>query len=148
MNGSLRKAEKDEIKKLETHLKNYTTYKVAISIIKKQLNHLVPGFVSRYEVDGKVTIEYLGEELDRLSSVKVLKLYEEWLHYHIIVTSIEEAIAELEETESQFVTSRYLKGKSIVQTSFDLGYSEKYVFNIRKVTLKKLLISLRCLIFL
>ena len=125
MNGSLRKAEKDEIKKLETHLKNYTTYKVAISMI-----------------------ESLGEELDRLSSVKVLKLYEEWLHYHIIVTSIEEAIAELDETESQFVTSRYLKGKTIVQTSFDLGYSEKYVFNIRKITLKKLLISLRCLIYL
>ncbi|WP_042220945.1 hypothetical protein [Oceanobacillus manasiensis] len=152
MNGSKRKAEKDDIKKLETHLKNYKTYKAAIRIIVKQLNHLVPGFVSCFEVgnvlDGRVTIESLGKDMDRLSSVKFIKLYEELLHYSIIVASIDEAIAELDETEYQFITSRYLKGKTIVQTSFDLGYSEKYVFNIRKATLNKLLISLKCLIFL
>ncbi|MFD2627395.1 sigma-70 family RNA polymerase sigma factor [Oceanobacillus kapialis] len=149
---ALKKLEKDDMKKLEEYLKSYNSYKTAINLIKKQLDYLVPGFVSQFELDeenkGKFTLHSLGNEVDRLSSIKALNLYEELLHYNIIVASIEEAIEDLEELERQFITSRYIKGKSIVQTSFDLGYSEKYVFIIRKQTLTKLLISLKGLLFL
>ncbi|MCC2248894.1 sigma-70 family RNA polymerase sigma factor [Virgibacillus sp. AGTR] len=143
---------KQNLKKLESHLKNYKIYKSAIRNLQKQLEFLVPELIVKYKnscfnKNFRLSLEQ-ETTLDNISKEKAIKLCEYLFYYRVIVNSIDEAIEELNEIDYNFVVCRYIENYSIIQTSLELGYSEKYIFNIRKQVLNKLLISLNGLLFL
>lgn len=143
---------KQEIAKLEKHLRNYTQYKVGLMTLQKQLDYIMPDITATYEViegsTGTFNIESSTENvaIDRIESRRALILHEDIERYTLLIDSIDEAVSQLDDIEKKFVEVRYINRKTVVQTSFELGYSEKHIFNIRNQVLEKLLISLRGLI--
>ncbi|GGJ77002.1 sigma-70 family RNA polymerase sigma factor [Virgibacillus salexigens] len=154
MINSINNTESRKLKELEYHLKNYNIYKSAIKNLQKQLSYLIPNFTADDTTSDCSNSEFKIEmvkdtvDLDRISSLRALNLYEELLYYKLIISSIDTSLEELDELEHEFVILRYKKGYSIIKTSLELGYSEKYVFNIRKHALRKLMISLKGILFL
>lgn len=148
----VRLTKNQEIKKIEKHLRNYTQYKVGLMTLQKQLDHIMPDITATYEVNegstGTFNIESSTENvaIDRIESRRALILHEDIERYSLLIDSIDEAISKLDDIERKFVEVRYINRKTVVQTSFELGYSEKHIFNIRKNVMDKLLISLRGLI--
>lgn len=143
--------ESNDLKVIEKYLKNYNNYKAGIKNLEKQLAYLIPGIDKLHvseNLDGKNYLQLDNGTyiIDRNISKKSFMLYEDMESYKLIINAIDEALGELDDIEIKFIDSRYIKRKSIVQTSFDLGYSEKYIFNLRKKTLNKLRISLKSLL--
>jgi DNA-directed RNA polymerase specialized sigma subunit len=136
-------------KLLENHLRNYKQYKVAISILQEQLDYLIPGFHASYQIDNNNKAHFqlntdreLPQSIDRSSSLKALFIYEELIQKKMVLDSIEKSLEQLNQTEEKYVNLRYFQEKSVVATSMELGYSEKYIFQLRKKVLDKLLIPL------
>lgn len=143
------KEKNEQYKALENHLKNYKQYQTAIGILQEQLDYLIPGFQVDYQVDNNSKMNFhlhvedkLRHPIDRSSSLKALVINEELVQKKIILDSIEKSLEQLNQTEKDYVKLRYFEEKSVVATSMELGYSEKYVFQLRKKVLGKLLIPL------
>lgn len=138
-----------QIKEIEKHLRNYNTYKVGIKNLKNQLNYIMPNATANFElIDGsagtfRITSSTEKYAIDRIESRKALDLHEDIKKYEIIISSIDEALKGLEETERKFIQYRYIEGMTIAKTSMKLGYSEQHIFNIRNHAFSKLLISLK-----
>lgn len=141
-----------QIKILEKHLRRYTQYKVGLMTLQKQLDFIMPNLTATYELQegtsGTFNIKSDTEAyaIDRIESKKALILHEDIARYNLIIESIDEAMNELDEIERKFIELRYINRRTIVQTSVELGYSEKYVFNLRHQVFDKLLISLKGLV--
>lgn len=141
-----------EIKKIEKFLRQYTTYKIGLMTLQKQLDYIMPNITATYElVEGtsgtfKITSSTEKYAIDRIESKRALMLHEDIEKYSMIIESIDEAVAELDPIERKFVELRYINRKTIAQTSIELGYSEKHIFNLRNQVMDKLLISLRGLL--
>lgn len=140
-----------EIKKIEKLLRQYTTYKIGLMTLQKQLDYIMPNITATYElVEGTSgTFKISSTEkyaIDRIESKRALLLHEDIEKYRMIIESIDEAVSELDPIERKFVEVRYINRKTIAQTSIELGYSEKHVFNLRNQVMDKLLISLRGLL--
>lgn len=141
-----------QIKKIEKLLRHYTYYKVGLMNLQKQLDYIMPDISAKYEVtQGTVgTFKIISPTekcaIDRIESKKALILHEEIERYSIIIESIDEAVSELDEMERKFVELRYVNRKTMKQTSIEMGYSEKHLFNLRNQVMDKFLISLRGLL--
>lgn len=141
-----------QIRKIEKHLRNYTTYKVGLLTLQKQLDYIMPNVTASFSLTGGSTgtfnIESSTEQvaIDRIESRRALVLHEDIAHYSMLVDSIDSAVSELEEMERKFVQHRYINRKTIIQTSFEINCSEKHVYNIRNQVMDQLLISLRGLL--
>lgn len=141
-----------QIKKIEKYLRQYTTYKIGIKTLQKQLDYIMPNITATYElVEGtsgtfKITSSTEKYAIDRIESKRALMLHEDIAKYNLIIDSIDNAVSELDEIERKFVELRYINRKTIAQTSIELGYSEKHIFNLRQQVMDKLLISLRGLL--
>ena len=137
---------------IESHLRHYKTYKVAITNCKKQLDYIFPSLVATYENDGQRAHFYISNDtervaIDRIESKRALDLNENIKHFEIICTSIDRALEELRPQEREFVQLRYFDCETIDYITHKLGYSErKSVYRIRTHILDKLLISLSNLI--
>ncbi|NBJ71590.1 MULTISPECIES: hypothetical protein [Clostridia] len=148
------KEEKVKYKLIENYLKNYKHYKTAIGILQEQLEYLIPGFQVNYQCDDDGVQFKLNkqsdsqESIDRLSSLKALVIYEELIQKKMTLDSIEKSLEQLNQTEYDFIHLRYFQEKSAVATSIELGYSEKYIFQLRKKILEKLLIPLSGLLIM
>ena len=138
-----------QIKRIEKYLRQYTTYKIGVKTLQKQLDYIMPNITASYElVEGssgtfKITSTTEKYAIDRIESKRALMLHEDIERYNIIIESIDIAVSELDELERKFVELRYINRKTIAQTSIELGYSEKHIFNLRHQVMDKLLISLR-----
>ncbi|WP_139342852.1 sigma factor-like helix-turn-helix DNA-binding protein [Oceanobacillus kimchii] len=84
----------------------------------------------------------LRHPIDRSSSLKALVIHEELIQKQMIIDSIKKVLAQLNQIEKDYIKWRYFEEKSVVATSMELGYSEKYIFQLRKKVLDKLLIPL------
>ena len=141
-----------QIKKIEKHLRQYTTYKIGMMTLQKQLDYIMPNITATYELaEGsngtfKITSSTEQYAIDRVESKRALMLHEDIARYSLIIESIDEAVADLDDIERKFVELRYINRKTIAQTSVELGYSEKHIFNLRNQVMEKLLISLRGLL--
>jgi len=137
------------IKDIEYHLRNYHTYKVGIKNLTNQLNYIMPNVTASYEIaegsTGTFNIASKTEKyaIDRIESRKALDLHEDMKKYELIINAIDESLNGLDEMEKCFIEYRYFDGMTISKTAMKLGYSDKYIFNIRNQTFNKLLISLR-----
>ena len=141
-----------QIKKIEKFLRQYTTYKIGAMTLQKQLDYIMPNITATYElVEGsagtfKITSSTEKYAIDRIESKRALMIHEDIANYNLIIESIDNAVSELDEIERKFVELRYINRKTISQTSIELGYSEKHIFNLRNQVMDKLLISLRGLL--
>lgn len=141
-----------QIKKIERLLRYYTYYKVGLMNLQKQLDYIMPEITARYEIvkgtvgTFKLTSQTEKFAIDRIESKKALMLYEDIERYNIIIDSIDEAVSELDPIEREFIEKRYINRMTMKQTAQEMGYSEKYLFNIRNQAMDKLLISLRGLL--
>jgi DNA-directed RNA polymerase specialized sigma subunit len=137
------------IKRIEKHLRQYTTYKIGMMTLQKQLDHIMPNVTATYKLSEgsngtfEITSDTEDYAVDRIESKKALMLHEDIERYGIIIESIDQAVSDLDEMERKFVEVRYINRKTIAQTSIELGYSEKHIFNLRHQVMDKLLISLR-----
>ena len=144
----------NHIKQIEKYLRQYKTYKIGVMTLQKQLDYIMPNITATYEIaDGSVGTFRLTSSteqyaIDRIESKRALIIYEDIERYNLIINSIDRAVSELDELEKEFVELRYINRKTIAQTTIEMGYSEKHIFNIRKNVLDKLLISLRGLLIM
>lgn len=141
-----------QIKKIESYLRAYETYKLGIINLQKQLDYIMPNVTASYELregsTGTFNIKSDTEKyaIDRIESKKALIIHEDIERYKIIINSIDEAMKGLNDIERDFIKYRYFKRQQINQIMDTLGYSEKYIFTIRNHIMNKLLISLKGLL--
>lgn len=141
-----------QIKKIEKYLRHYTSYKIGVTTLQKQLDYIMPNITATYELaegtNGTFRITSSTEKyaIDRVESRQALVLHEDIERYNIIIDSIDQAVSELDDIEKKFVELRYIKRKTVTQTAMELGYSEKYFYNLRNQVMDRLLISLRGLV--
>lgn len=141
-----------QIKKIEKFLRQYTTYKIGVMSLQKQLDYIMPNITATYELaEGstgtfKITSSTEQYAIDRIESKRALMLHEDIARYNLVIESIDDAVSELDDIERRFIEVRYINRKTIAQTSMELGYSEKHIFNLRHQVMEKLLISLRGLL--
>jgi hypothetical protein len=139
---------------IENYLAKYNTYMIGIRNCQKQLDYMMPSLTARYEVDGERASFYIANNtervaIDRITSKKALDLLEEIEQYRLIVTSINEALNDLDEEQLEFVKLRYFQGKKMYQIKELMNYShEKALYRIRSQILDKFSISLKNLISL
>jgi DNA-directed RNA polymerase specialized sigma subunit len=143
---AVNQAEKERT--IETHLRHYHTYKVAMKNSQNQLEYIMPSMTAKYENDGVASTFSIANPtekyaMDRIESKRALDLYEEIERYRIITESIENALEELQGQEKIFVRLRYFECLPIYEIKTKMGYQEeKSIFRIRRHVLDKLLISL------
>ena len=139
---------KKSIKIIETHLRNYRSYKVAIRNLQNQLDLIMPNVTTSYELKegstGVFKIWSTTEQvvLDRLESARALQIDEQIRNYQIIVDSIEEALNALGEQERLYVELRYFEGLNTERIADKMSCSIPNLFRLRKRVLDRLSISL------
>jgi len=137
---------------IENHLRYYKTYQVGMKNCETQLNYIMPSLVTKYGVDHNGAFFFIVNDtakvaVDRIEGKRALDLKEEIERFKIITASIENAVAELQPIEGNFVQHRYFECLPIHEVKVKLGYSEeKSVYRIRRHVLDKLLISLNNLL--
>lgn len=137
---------------IETHLRFYKFYQIGIRNCERQLEYIMPSLVVRYEItadDETVFVVNNTENvaIDRIESFRAIELREEIERFKMITNSIENAMAELNESEKRFILLRYFEEKPIALVTQALGYAEeKSVYRIRRQVLDKLMISLNNLL--
>lgn len=133
---------------IENYLNKYFTYKVGIKNCQNQLDYMLPSLTCRYESDGKSATYHISNNteqvaLDRITSKKALDLLEEIEQYKIIISSIDNALGELDEKQKTFIELRYFKGLKMYEIKPLMHVSEeKALYRIRRQVLDKFLISL------
>ena len=139
---------------IENYLSKYNTYLIGIRNCQKQLDYIMPSLTARYETNGERATFYIANDtervaIDRITSKQALDLFEEIEQYRLIVTSINEALCDLDEEQLEFVKHRYFQGKKMYQIKEVMGYAqEKALYRIRSQILDKFSISLKNLISL
>lgn len=139
---------------IENYLSKYNTYLIGIRNCQKQLDYIMPSLTARYETNGERATFYIANNteqvaIDRIASKQALDLFEEIEQYKLIVTSIDEALCDLDEEQLEFVKHRYFQGKKMYQIKEIMGYAqEKALYRIRSQILDKFSISLKNLISL
>ncbi|MYL22054.1 sigma-70 family RNA polymerase sigma factor [Halobacillus litoralis] len=137
------------IKRLEKHLRNYQTYNAGIKNLHSQLEFVLPNMPKGYEIQKDLISSFniKGENeyvlIDRIESRRAIEIHENLYEYKLIISAIDKALEVLDDIEHHFICYRYIQGMTIQKTALKLGYSEKYIFNIRNQTFEKLLISLK-----
>lgn len=136
---------------IENFLNKYTTYKIGIKNCKQQLDYMLPSLTTRFSSDGMSASYYIANNteqvaLDRITSKKAIDLTEEIAQYEIIISSIDNALTELDEKQKAFVKYRYFKGLKMHEIKGLMHISEeKSLYRIRRQVLDKFSISLSSL---
>lgn len=137
---------------IENFLNKYYTYKIGIKNCQQQLDYMMPSLTARYDSDGRSASYYIANDtervaLDRITSKRALDLLEEIERYKIIITSIDNAMEELDMKQKVFVQLRYFEGLKMYEIKVQMHVSEeKTLYRIRRHVLDKFEISLGSLI--
>jgi RNA polymerase sigma factor (sigma-70 family) len=139
-----RKAE--NARQIENFLRKYNIYKTNITNCQRQLNYLFPNITAKYDRIGaqsSFTISSTEQAaIDRIESKKALDLYEQIARSQTIIESIDSALEVLEDKERQFVELRYFRCLPFCEIAATMNQSERTIFDIKRRTQEKLLISL------
>jgi DNA-directed RNA polymerase specialized sigma subunit len=115
---------------------------------------MLPSLTARYDSDGQSATYYIANNtaqvaLDRITSKRALDLLEEIEHYKLIISSIDNALSELDEKQKSFVQLRYFGNLKMYEVKGKMHVSdEKILYRIRRQVLDKFAISLGSLISL
>lgn len=137
---------------IENFLYKYNTYKIGIKNCQQQLDYMMPSLTARYDSDGRSASYYIANDtekvaLDRITSKRALILLEEIEQNKIIISSIDNALDELDEKQKTFVQLRYFSGLKMYEVKTQMHVSEeKTLYRIRRQILDKFVISLGSLI--
>lgn len=137
---------------IENFLNKYNTFRIGIKNCQQQLDYMLPSLTARYDSDGMSASYYIKNDtekvaLDRITSKKALDLLEEIEHYKLIIASIDNAMAELDEKQKDFVRHRYFSNLKMYEVKAKMSVSEeKTLYRIRRQVLDKFSISLGSLI--
>jgi DNA-directed RNA polymerase specialized sigma subunit len=113
---------------------------------------MMPSLTARYDSDGRSASYYIANDtekvaLDRITSKRALILLEEIEQNKIIISSIDNALDELDEKQKTFVQLRYFSGLKMYEVKTQMHVSEeKTLYRIRRQILDKFVISLGSLI--
>jgi DNA-directed RNA polymerase specialized sigma subunit len=141
-----------QVRTIENYLNKYTTYKIGIKNCQKQLDYMLPSLTTRFSSDGMSASYYIANNteqvaLDRITSKQAIDLTEEIAHYNLIISSIDNALSELDPKQKEFVKHRYFTGLKMHEVKAKMGMSEeKTLYRIRRQVLDKFLISLSSLV--
>ena len=133
---------------IENFLNKYTTYKVGIKNCYQQLDYMLPSLTAKYDSDGMSASYYIANDtervaLDRITSKRALDLLEEIEQYKLIITLIDNALAEIDEKQKSFVEHRYFEGLKMYEVKAKMNIAEeKTLYRIRRQVLDKFTISL------
>lgn len=133
---------------IENYLSKYNTYKIGIKNCQQQLDYMLPSLTTRYESDGHTATYFIANNtervaLDRITSKKALDLSEEIEHYRLIISSIDNALTELDEKQKNFVRYRYFDHLKMYEVKAKMNVTEeKALYRIRRQVLDKFSISL------
>jgi DNA-directed RNA polymerase specialized sigma subunit len=139
---------------IENFLNKYNTYLIGIKNCQQQLDYMLPSLTARYDSDGQSATYYIANNtaqvaLDRITSKRALDLLEEIEHYKLIISSIDNALSELDEKQKSFVQLRYFGNLKMYEVKGKMHVSdEKILYRIRRQVLDKFAISLGSLISL
>ena len=137
---------------IENFLNKYVTYKIGIKNCQQQLDYMLPSLTTRFSSDGLIASYYIANNteqvaLDRITSKKAIDLTEEIARYELIISSIDNAMSELDPKQKIFVEHRYFTGLKMYEIKEKMGVSEeKTLYRIRRLVLDKFLISLSSLV--
>lgn len=137
---------------IENFLNKYNTYKIGMKNCQQQLDYMMPSLTARYDSDGTSASYYISNNtekvaIDRITSKRALDLLEEIEQFKLIVTSIDNALDELDEKQKSFIQLRYFKGLKMYEVKALMNVSEeKTLYRIRRQVLDKFKISLNSLI--
>lgn len=138
--------DKESIAVLESHLRNYHSYKTGIANLKKRMER---------EYSPQVTTDYRLKESSRTLAIsstteatvlKRMDLDKKIGLYQLFVDSMDNAIEQLPPDEKQFVQLRYFERQSIPKISMELFCSPRKIHRIKRRAMDQLLISLGHLI--
>ena len=133
---------------IENFLSRYNTYRIGIKNCEQQLNYMMPSLTARYDSDGRSASYYIANNteqvaIDRISSKAALDLLEEIERYKIIIASIDNALAELDEKQKTFVEFRYFNNLKMYEVKAKMNVSEeRTLYRMRRQILDKFSISL------
>lgn len=136
---------------IENFLNKYNTYKIGIKNSQQQLDYMLPTLTARYESDGVTASYYIANNteqvaLDRITSKSALDLLEEIERYKIIISSIDNAMSELDDKQKKFVSYRYFNHLKMYEVKAKMNVSEeKTLYRLRRQILDKFSISLSSL---
>lgn len=137
----------DEFKKIEKHLKNYKSYRIGMTNMKKQLEHLFPMITASYEMREGTSGTFSNNSTTEDFAIKRAekKAEMEWYiqTYELVTSSIDSAIKQLDPLEKEFVEKRYLENVNIKTVAVNLGYSLRSTYNIKEEVKEKFLITLQ-----
>lgn len=139
---------REQEKKIEQHLRKYSSYKTAMRNVEKELDYILPSVTANYEYRegsaGTFSIYSTTENvaIDRIESRKALFLNEERERLRILVESIESAISVLSDEEKVFIRLRYFENKSYTEIQSILKLGQNKAYATRKGILESLRISL------
>jgi DNA-directed RNA polymerase specialized sigma subunit len=112
---------------------------------------MLPSLTTKFTSDGLSANYYISNNteqvaLDRITSKKAIFLTEEIAQYKVIISSIDNALDELDEKQRAFVEYRYFAGLKMYEVKAKMGVTEeKTLYRIRRQVLDKFLISLSSL---
>ena len=132
---------------IENFLNKYNTYKIGIKNCQQQLDYMsVPYGPLRFGWQSSsyyITNNTERVALDRMTSKKALDLLEEIEQYKLIISSIDNALTELDEKQKNFVRYRYFDNLKMYEVKAKMNVSEeKALYRIRRQVLDKFFISL------
>lgn len=136
---------------IENYLNKYNTYKIGIKNSQQQLDYMLPTLTTRYESDGVTASYYIANNtervaLDRITSKRALDLLEEIEQYRLIISSIDNALTELDDKQKKFVQHRYFNQLKMYEVKAKMNVSEeKTLYRMRRQVLDKFAISLSSL---
>lgn len=135
-----------QIRQAEYHLRNYKTYQTAVKNLKQEIDYIMPNMDVYFQLrDRSFTFSSSTDQqgsIDRMNAIRVLNLYEKMKRYQMTIHAIDTALDNLNDLERSYVVKRYFNDFSIDKLTFEIGYSERSIFNIRQQVMEKLLISL------
>src|SRR3954470_22097851 len=93
----------EDFKKIEKHLKNYRNYKIGMTNMKKQLEHLFPRITAAYEIREGKTGTFANNSTTEEFAIKRAEKKAEMEHlihtYQLVVESIDAAVKQLDPLE-------------------------------------------------
>ena len=133
---------------IETHLRRYKTYLIAIKNLQETIDDISPNVTSSYEqresTSSVFEIKSSTEDIaiDRIESRRVLNMLEEMRDYQRIINSIDNAMTALESQQRDLCNFRYIHNQSVQKTCQSANMSERVYHRERHKALKSLSISL------
>lgn len=133
---------------IETHLRRYKTYIVAIKNLQETIDDISPSVTSSYtqreSTSSVFEIKSSTEDIaiDRIESRRVLNMLEEIRDYQRIINSIDNAMTALESQQRELCNFRYIHNQSVQKTCQSANMSERVYHRVRHKALNELSISL------